>query len=152
SMLRYFGLVSSHAALRGEVVPKPAAAPIQSRPLPAQGEQLSLLVGDDAAKPATRKPWGLAAQARLPSRPANLPALRGRPALDGSGNERRRDCAAARQARSRTPASADTLEGADSPARAPPRPMKPSSQRDIDNSAALARASRVRGRTDPPTI
>ncbi len=48
-MVRYFGVLSSHASRRREVVPSP--------PPPRDGQQLTLLEpGDDAAKP-TRKPW-----------------------------------------------------------------------------------------------
>jgi Putative transposase len=56
-MLRYFGLLSSHAVLRNEVVPNPPKDRSQSRPPPAQGEQLCLLDDDAQEPPASRKPW-----------------------------------------------------------------------------------------------
>jgi hypothetical protein len=46
-LLRYFGVLSSHSSLRAEVVPEPAVDPSQSRPPPAQGDQLSLLADTD---------------------------------------------------------------------------------------------------------
>jgi Putative transposase len=57
-LLRYFGVLSRHSALRAEVVPKAAADPTQSRPPPAQGDQLSLLDSDDTTeRPAPRNRW-----------------------------------------------------------------------------------------------
>src|SRR5258705_13261371 len=62
-LLRYFGVLSSHSALRGEVVPKPPSDPAQSRPPAAPGDQLSLAsLGDDNAdgddaRPPPRKRW-----------------------------------------------------------------------------------------------
>ena len=61
-LLRYFGVLSSHAALRPEVVPAPPADPDQSRPPPAAGDQLLLLTGptsddDNRAPPRRRWAW-----------------------------------------------------------------------------------------------
>jgi hypothetical protein len=61
-LLRYFGVLSSHAALRPEVVPAPPADPDQSRPPPAAGDQLLLLTSptsddDDRAPPRRRWAW-----------------------------------------------------------------------------------------------
>jgi hypothetical protein len=51
-LLLYFGVLSSHSALRREVVPKPPSDPSQSRPPAAPGDQLALaaLGGDNATK------------------------------------------------------------------------------------------------------
>ena len=59
-LLRYFGVLSSHSALRAEVVPKPPKDPGQRRPPPCQGDQLSLL-GDSDDEGESRPPrarWG----------------------------------------------------------------------------------------------
>jgi hypothetical protein len=62
-LLRYFGGLSSHSALRREVVPKLPSDPSQSRPPAAPGDQLALaaLGGDNAdendARPPARKRW-----------------------------------------------------------------------------------------------
>src|SRR5438445_8136907 len=60
-----FGVLSSHSALRREVVPKPPSDLAQSRPPAAPGDQLLLaaLGGDNAdadegdARPPARKRW-----------------------------------------------------------------------------------------------
>jgi hypothetical protein len=54
--LRYFGVLSGHSALRGEVVPESEDDPLQRRPPPAAGDQLELLSDDDCRPPA-RKRW-----------------------------------------------------------------------------------------------
>ena len=57
-LLRYFGVLSSHSALRSEVVPKPPVDTGRSRPPPCEGDQLSLL-GDDEGEPRpARARWG----------------------------------------------------------------------------------------------
>jgi hypothetical protein len=63
-LLRYFGVLSSHAALRHEVVPNAAAAPSATSPPPAEGDQLSLFGGprgrdddDGAGGHPPRKRW-----------------------------------------------------------------------------------------------
>src|SRR5262249_46348028 len=57
-MLRYFGLLSSHAALRNEVVPEPSATTTELRPPASQCVPLSLLFDNDAAERVhERKPW-----------------------------------------------------------------------------------------------
>ncbi|HEX9297156.1 MAG TPA: transposase [Polyangiaceae bacterium] len=61
-LLRYFGVLSSHSALRREVVPVHPCDPAQRRPPAATGEQLSLptLGGDDAPsddRPPPRNSW-----------------------------------------------------------------------------------------------
>jgi hypothetical protein len=55
-LLRYYGVLSSHSALRSEVVPESQTEPAQSRPPPAPGDQLELLQDDDSRPPA-RKRW-----------------------------------------------------------------------------------------------
>ncbi len=66
-LLRYFGVLSSHSALRREVVPVHPCDPAQRRPPAATGDQLSLptLGGDDAPSddrppPPNRWAWLLA--------------------------------------------------------------------------------------------
>lgn len=56
-LLRYFGVLSGHSALRSEVVPEPEDDPLQRRPPPAAGDQLELLQSDDCRPPARRR-WG----------------------------------------------------------------------------------------------
>src|SRR6266542_2756734 len=61
-LLRYFGVLSSHSALRREVVPVHPCDPAQRRPPAATGDQLSLptLGGDDAPsddRPPPRNRW-----------------------------------------------------------------------------------------------
>jgi hypothetical protein len=46
-LLRYFGVLSSHSALRAEVVPEPIDDPAQAQPPPLPGEKLCLLWDDD---------------------------------------------------------------------------------------------------------
>jgi hypothetical protein len=55
--MRYFGVLSSHCALRSEVVPKPPPDPTQTRPPPAPGDQLELLGSDEDDQPPARKRW-----------------------------------------------------------------------------------------------
>ena len=61
-LLRYFGVLSSHSALRAEVVPKRPKDTGQSHPPPCQGDQLSLLGfgdSDDEGEPRhPRSRWG----------------------------------------------------------------------------------------------
>ena len=68
-LLRYFGVLSSHSALRAEVVPNPPVDLTQSRPPPCQADPLSLsLLGaehqgdheadDDAERRPPRSRWG----------------------------------------------------------------------------------------------
>lgn len=59
-LLRYFGVLSSHSALRSEVVPEPIDDPTQRHPPPCQGDQLTLLPLDDteqAYPPRRRWSW-----------------------------------------------------------------------------------------------
>lgn len=55
-LLRYFGVLSGHSALRSEVVPEPEGDPLQRRPPPAAGDQLELLQSDDW-RPSAPKRW-----------------------------------------------------------------------------------------------
>ena len=54
-LLRYFGLLSSHSALRSEVIPQPPHDRALRRPPPAEGDQLELFEDDGA--PPRRKRW-----------------------------------------------------------------------------------------------
>jgi hypothetical protein len=60
-LLRYFGILSSHSALRSEVVPEPAHDPSLRRPPPADGDQLQLFEHDHADAPSGRKRSRMAA-------------------------------------------------------------------------------------------
>ncbi len=55
-LLRYFGVLSSHSALRREVIPKPPSDPAQSQPPAAPGDQLALaaLGGEDGGQDDAR--------------------------------------------------------------------------------------------------
>ena len=55
-LLRYFGVLSGHSALRSEVVPEPEGDPLQHRPPPTAGDQLELLQSDDC-RPSAPKRW-----------------------------------------------------------------------------------------------
>ena len=57
-LVRYFGVLASHASKRREVVPEPPDDPSAYAPPPAPGDQLELVLDDqgDAARP-TRKRW-----------------------------------------------------------------------------------------------
>jgi hypothetical protein len=66
SRFSILGVLSSHAALRRQVVPTPPVDPAQRRPPPATGDQLSLAdIGvdsnddakEDDARPPTRHRW-----------------------------------------------------------------------------------------------
>jgi hypothetical protein len=60
-LVRYFGVLSSHASLRAEVVPKPSADPARHKPPPARGDQLELLgEKDDTRSARNRWAWLLA--------------------------------------------------------------------------------------------
>ena len=50
-LLRYFGVLSSHSALLGEVVPKAAPDPTRHTPPPTAGDQLELLESDEDVEP-----------------------------------------------------------------------------------------------------
>jgi hypothetical protein len=56
-LVRYFGLLSSHSALRSEVVPKPRLDPTAHTPAPAPGDQLELLTHAGDIPPSTPKRW-----------------------------------------------------------------------------------------------
>ncbi len=56
-LLRYFGILSSHSALRAEVVPVPAHDPTLRRPPPAEGDQLELFANDETPPPRKRWAW-----------------------------------------------------------------------------------------------
>ena len=55
-LVRYFGVLSSHASLRAEVVPKPPPDPARHKPPPARGDQLELL-GEKDDKSSARNRW-----------------------------------------------------------------------------------------------
>jgi len=80
-LLRYFGVLSSHSALRREVVPGHRYDPAQRRPPAASGDQLSLptLGGDDDPnddRPPPRNPLVVASGPRFPRRSRHVPSLR----------------------------------------------------------------------------
>jgi hypothetical protein len=57
-MIRYFGVLSSHANARAEVVPQPPEDQGRFHPLPAPGDQIALRFGEeDSHKNITRKRW-----------------------------------------------------------------------------------------------
>ncbi|MDX2056000.1 MAG: hypothetical protein SFV15_26595 [Polyangiaceae bacterium] len=56
-MIRYFGVLSSHSAVRSEVVPTPRLDPAAHAPPTAPGDQLELLANPDDKPPSTRKRW-----------------------------------------------------------------------------------------------
>ena len=57
-MIRYFGVLSSHAKMRSEVVPKPPEDQGRFHPLPAAGDQIALPFGEEGAREGvTRKRW-----------------------------------------------------------------------------------------------
>jgi hypothetical protein len=85
-LLRYFGVLSSHAALRRQVVPALPPEPAQRRPPPATGDQLSLpAIGggsdDDAnendAPSPNAQPLGLALGPCVSRRSGHLPSCGG---------------------------------------------------------------------------
>jgi len=55
-LLRYFGVLSSHSALRSQVVPHTPPDPTASRPPPAHGDQMELF-GPAVDQPPRRKRW-----------------------------------------------------------------------------------------------
>jgi Putative transposase/Transposase zinc-binding domain len=57
-MIRYFGVLSSHANARSEVVPKPPEDQGRFHPLPAAGDQVALPFGEEGShERVTRKRW-----------------------------------------------------------------------------------------------
>ena len=54
-LLRYFGVLSGHSALRSEVVPEPEGDPLQRRPPPTTSDQLELLQSDDCRPSAPKR-------------------------------------------------------------------------------------------------
>ena len=116
-MVRYHGVLSSHAKVRSEVVPHPDVATS-----PARAVQLELF-GDNEAGPtqrATQKALGLAAPARVPGGRHDVPALRRAHALARGRHHTRRDRQAPRKAWPWPSASAQGRSSARSaPARVP---------------------------------
>ena len=54
-LVRYFGVLSSHAKLRAEIVPTPHTEPAAHVPPPAQGDQLALCFDDEPPPPARHR-------------------------------------------------------------------------------------------------